>query len=347
MTVPELRTLAPPILSPPGCLEPLVMERPSLPACLCSELLSSRQAGPHQPRASCCSGAAATWDGSLSVPDVGKGVHAYKSVPQPMGESWGQGTSGSVTALPTPNSVALIQHVIVPKAIPHAASEESEKGDSVPRRLLRREPPPRCSWEWERACGNWLGTSRAGCRTCRVATRSCLSVNTLWEGKTYKAPEQPQNRKPPAARNWKPPAAPARERELMSGPGDAQESQQTGLACGESVHGHMASRALANVKAVTADGIPVVCEPPESPKKNILRIVAGGSYLQAPARRCRLVSPGRPLGHAHLTPRLPSGQTCSGVPAGPVHCRSPEDTRSGVSASRIKRQLQSVQPKRA
>ncbi|CAN0033481.1 unnamed protein product [Rangifer tarandus platyrhynchus] len=98
-----------------------------------------------------------------------------------------------------------------------------------------------CSWEWERACGNWLGTSRAGCRTCRVATRSCLSVNTLWEGKTYKAPEQPQNRKPPAARNWKPPAAPARERELMSGPGDAQESQQTGLACGESVHGHSQS----------------------------------------------------------------------------------------------------------
>lgn len=109
----------------------------------------------------------------------------------------------------------------------------------------------------------------------------------------------------------------------------------------------VASRALANVKAVTADGIPVVCEPPESPKKNILRILAGGSYLQAPARRCRLVSPGRPLGHAHLTPRLPRGQTCSGVPAGPVHCRSPEDTRSAVSASRIKRQLQSVQPKRA
>ena len=109
----------------------------------------------------------------------------------------------------------------------------------------------------------------------------------------------------------------------------------------------VASRALANVKAVTADGIPVVCEPPESPKKNILRILAGGSYLQAPARRCRLVSPGRPLGHAHLTPRLPRGQTCSGVPAGPVHCHSPEDTRRGVSASRIKRQLQSVQPKRA
>lgn len=56
-----------------------------------------------------------------------------------------------------------------------------------------------CSWERERACGNWLGTSRAGCRTCQVATRSCLSVHTLWEGKTYKLPEQPQNRKPPAA----------------------------------------------------------------------------------------------------------------------------------------------------
>lgn len=109
----------------------------------------------------------------------------------------------------------------------------------------------------------------------------------------------------------------------------------------------VASRALANVKAVTADGIPVVCEPPESPKKNILRILAGGSYLQALARPCRLVSPGRPLGHAHLTPRLPRGRTCSGVPAGPVHCCNPEDTQSGVSASRTKRQLQSVQPKRA
>lgn len=92
----------------------------------------------------------------------------------------------------------------------------------------------------------------------------------------------------------------------------------------------VASRALANVKAVTADGIPVVCEPPESPKKNILRILAGGSYLQALARPCRLVSPGPLLGHTHLTPRLPHGQTCSGVPAGPVHCRNPEDTPSGV-----------------
>lgn len=50
--------------------------------------------------------------------------------------------AGSVTALPIPNSVALSQHAIVPKTIPHAASEESEKGGSVPRRLLCREPPP-------------------------------------------------------------------------------------------------------------------------------------------------------------------------------------------------------------
>lgn len=31
-----------------------------------------------------------------------------------------------------------------------------------------------CPWEWERACGNWLGISRAGHRTYGVATWSSL-----------------------------------------------------------------------------------------------------------------------------------------------------------------------------
>lgn len=46
MTVPELLTLTPPILSLPGCLEPRVMERLSLPACLCSEVRRPIAAGP-------------------------------------------------------------------------------------------------------------------------------------------------------------------------------------------------------------------------------------------------------------------------------------------------------------
>lgn len=53
-----------------------------------------------------------------------------------------QGSSKPVTALPIPNSVALSQHVIVPKTIPHAASEKSETGGSVPRRLLPESPLP-------------------------------------------------------------------------------------------------------------------------------------------------------------------------------------------------------------